>query len=253
MKNKRGSHIGVILSFAIFILFIIFFYTTIQPAFSTSGRNQILLNYLNIKLTDKISTPLDTITIKINDIDGNINKDCVNLENFLDELDIHPVHSVATNKTRQKYIVNMSGSNIEITEPGSDSDFDVRFLKIYNSSAFDETSVYDGNPEGDCITYSISGSNNYTIGNIKTESMIFERKIKETLSDYIEDYDALKDDMGISNTDEFGFSFTYLNGTTIETEKEIPSSINVYVEEIPVIYMSEDLNQEIGYLRIRVW
>ena len=36
MENKKGSHVGMILSFALFITFVVFIYTIVNPTINTS-------------------------------------------------------------------------------------------------------------------------------------------------------------------------------------------------------------------------
>ena len=60
--NKRGSHVGVILSFAIFITFMVFLYFIIEPAIRIQGDKQNILDNLERELLEKFSANLTTYT-----------------------------------------------------------------------------------------------------------------------------------------------------------------------------------------------
>ncbi|MEK6842516.1 MAG: hypothetical protein AABX84_01775, partial [Nanoarchaeota archaeon] len=54
MKIKRGAtHIGFVLSFVIFIMFIIFMFSAIEPFLKTQASKQSLLDYLRFSLVDE--------------------------------------------------------------------------------------------------------------------------------------------------------------------------------------------------------
>jgi len=63
--SKRGSHVGFILSFVIFVLFILFLYTTIQPAIKIQKEKTLFIDYLKDVLVENFTVNLTTMTIKM--------------------------------------------------------------------------------------------------------------------------------------------------------------------------------------------
>ena len=66
MKNKRGSHVGIVLSFVIFVTFLAFLYTIIEPTIKIQQDKESLLNYLKIELMETFSADLTSTSITIN-------------------------------------------------------------------------------------------------------------------------------------------------------------------------------------------
>src|SRR3989338_4723442 len=67
MIGKRGSHVGVMLSFVIFVTLLIFLYSAIQPLTKTKKEKQSLLDFLKVELIKKFSADLTTVTISVDD------------------------------------------------------------------------------------------------------------------------------------------------------------------------------------------
>ena len=80
--EKRGSHVGVMLSFVIFLTFFIFLYTIIEPVIRTQEDKQALSDYLGTELIKMSFANMTTFSIKINE-DINQNKDCIKLKKML--------------------------------------------------------------------------------------------------------------------------------------------------------------------------
>ncbi|KKL09843.1 hypothetical protein LCGC14_2561830, partial [marine sediment metagenome] len=80
-KNRKGSHVGVVLSFMIFIAFLIFLYPLlIKPAIEANKSNQYLLDDLKTKLTEEVSAELTVSSVEAN---IGTNQNCIELNNFI--------------------------------------------------------------------------------------------------------------------------------------------------------------------------
>ena len=64
-RNKLGSHVGMIISFVIFITFIVFLYTVVKPAITTGEDKQTILSALEMQILENISANLTTATVQI--------------------------------------------------------------------------------------------------------------------------------------------------------------------------------------------
>lgn len=239
--NKRGSHVGVVLSFVIFVTFLIFVYSIMQPATRIQKDKESLLDYLRIELIERFSANLTSVTITIN---GDIPNKCIKLKNLTEETGIDS-RLIVKNESGDISQANISESdNRDLL---IDRVADEKFFRLYHSEEFDEL--------GEVITSCRSlqkEEGDYMVGLIRKDKYIFEKKIIELINEYETDYENLKDDLNVAPGTEFGFSFTYNNETMIGTGgKKI--STNVYSKEIPIQYIDENKNILSGFITINVW
>ena len=235
LKSKKGSHIEVVLSFIIFIGFLIFLYPIlIEPAINIKKDNQYLLDNLEIKLIENISSDLTILSINI---DNNSSQNCIRLNNLISDSEINSRIVVKNNpeETQTSYALE---NDLEIVRNSVE---DV-FFKIYYSEEFKEL---DNTGENPC------NPENYTVGLVRTNEYVFETKIISLIEEYESNYEKLKERLELPSKNEFDFSFVYNNKTTIGIIKEI--STNVYAEEIPVQYVNKDGNILLGNIIIRIW
>ena len=235
--EKTGSHVGVVLSFVIFITFIIFLYVIIQPTIKQGGK-QNFIEHIKGEIIERISTDLTSISVTMNAGP----QTCVELRDFFTITEISDRVIV---KNDAGSVLNALKNGNSLFVPKNSNDF---FIKIHESEEFDVIADGTINP---CQPLS-EGSSGYTIGLVKTNKQIFETKIIKLISDYKNDYETLKEMLGVAPGDEFGFSFTYSNENIIKTEEK-NISVSVYVSEIPIQYISKNAAREQGSLNIKAW
>jgi hypothetical protein len=240
MKCKRGSHVGIVLSFIIFVTFMFFLYTTMEPAIRIKEDKQFILSYLKIELIEKLSGSLTSITLII---EKDINQNCIELENFLDGTMINKKLIVKNNL--EKVLESKSLEDNLFVDRGDDQ---VDFFKIRVSEEFEE--IEEGEMEN-CKKLK-EDNEGYKIGSIKINKYLFETKIIELKENYDSNYDSIKKDFNISAGNEFGFDFIYKNGTIVGTEIR-EAKRDIYIEEIPVQYVDKEANILPGVIRIKVW
>lgn len=248
IKNKRGSHIGVIISFVIFIGLIVFIYTILRPAVSSNqSGGGTLANQLKLSLESNMSGNLTEISVY-----ADSTSDCVNLSDFVSYAGLEsPPHIIVKSKTGSDFSSNISSSNSNDLYVIKSSDPSSKFLYIYDSPEFNQT--LSGTP-GSCSNLAYGGgSGDYTIGQVKTNSYIFESSILKLIKDYDNNYYALRSYFGVTGGDNFGFNFIYDNGTSTETQSNIPSTANVYSQYFTIEYVNVNGNIESGNLIIKVW
>ena len=66
-ENCKGSHVGMILSFVIFVGFLFFVFTILQPKLNFSGNKQDFLDYLELELIKNVSANFSIANININE------------------------------------------------------------------------------------------------------------------------------------------------------------------------------------------
>jgi len=244
MLNKRGSHVGVVLSFTVFIVFLVFLYSVIEPTIKIDKSRQAVLDFLKDKLIDDLSADYTIVTLSINDSlieNGDLDdEECVSIEqipgtnglNFIVKDDgNNPVNS------------NLNSGKLEI-----DITQNSEFFKIYYSE--EEFSQQSPSP-GNCLGLS-EEDNDYNLL-VRTRNDIIMTKVSELLVGYQNDYGSLKNDLGVTPGVEFGFTMKYEDDSEDSTNDNPPETTNVYVEEVPVQYVDSEANIKSGFINIRVW
>jgi hypothetical protein len=228
----------MVLSFVVFVTFVVFLYTIIEPSFETDRDQQTLLNSLETSLIDMFS---DDLTTQITSIDESYSPgtSCIsipvvsgteNMNAIVKDEDNNITDSV---KTSSSFKIAFSGQTF--------------FKVLYSNESF----VSSGASLGSCASPDES-SGEYSVGFTRTKEYIFENKILEAMTAYEEDYDDLKESLNIQNGGEFEFSFVNSSGGIVGTlQKNV--SISVYAEEIPIQYINTTADISSGFLNIRVW
>lgn len=236
-KNRKGTHVEVVISFIIFIVFVVFIFAASKPSITKQQDKSNLLDSLEYGLIEELSSEVKTITVYI----PSPTEDCLTLDNSMSSLDIE----------EQIIIKDSSGNILENSRVHRNGDFisisgltaDETFFKIYYSSEFDSS----------ISTGSSCDSAGEEIGLVKTDNYVFQEIIQETMN---QDYSQLKENLNVPEEMDFTFGIILSNGTLIEKshpELESEVSTDIYVKDIHVKYI--DLNGEInsGYLKIKIW
>lgn len=244
MSQRKGTHVGVVISFVIFVTFLVFLYSITQPAIKTRANEQNLLNYLTDDLIVLISGDMTTVSVGIN---GPVLNPCLKLNSLITrtEVDTNIIVKNDSGDSFDSYLIG-SASDLGLLIDGTGSG--TTFFKVRVAEEFTPISSDTGLPGCGTLT-EVSG---YTIGSIRTDEYIFESKIKDLIERYRNDYIGTKKSLNMSTKNDFGFSFTYSNGTTIKTQ-EVNVSAVIYAEEVPVQYIDTAANITSGILNIKLW
>lgn len=240
--NKKGSHVGFVLSFVIFVTFIIFLYSITSPVTRVETGKQDLLNNLEKSLSRELFQE-DITTASISLDDSYILSNGAGCIEIGDIAGLENVNSVAKNETNYKF------DSLFNVKTKIDWDGRSKFIKIFYSEELPQDAY---NPSG-CSAV-VQGSD-YTLGQVITQAYTFESKVIN-ISNYInsgrENYTKIKEALLIPSGDEFGFKFRNASENEIGTE-EGDITANVYVREIPIQYIDEEANIKPGFLSIKVW
>lgn len=240
--NKRGSHVGMILSLVIFVTFLIFLYTTLEPIIKVQKDKQALLDYLKVELTERFSSNLTTASIGIN---KTAPQTCIILDDFVKDTEMSLKLIVKDDLTGQilKANVSQTGNDLFIIKQETDV-----FFKVYDSPKFEELEKVM-EIQGCKL---LENEKDYTIGLIRTNKYLFESNIINLIDEYNSRYIDLKEELKIPLGSGFGFSFIYSNGTIIKTEEKNVST-NVYAQETPIRYVDDQANINSGFISIKTW
>jgi hypothetical protein len=242
-KNRRGSHVGMILSFVIFITFVVFLFAVFKPAVGQGENKQTTLQDIESRIELNVSANFTSTSVQINS-SKNPGTGCIKLQNFLIFTEMNSPHIIVKDETQalQSGYFGM-GSDfgmlaIDRSNPGS------LFFRVYYSPEFEEI----GSTYGTCDQVN---EGDYEISLTVRGRYIFEKNMYLLIDSYANDYESLKKELNVPAGNEFGFGFTQSNGTKIEaggTGKQ-----NVYSEEIPVQYIDNNANILSGFINVKVW
>lgn len=242
MKNKNGSHVGIILSFVIFVTFTIFIYSILEPGLRSQREKQSLLEYLKEEINQEISANLTTATLSITKV-SNPSDECIEFENFINLTEMNPPNIIVKNESFIVYPAKVSAdsNHLRIIRENTGS----TFFKVYNSPEFN--TIEEHTDTCKTLKYELE---QYNIGLIRTEIYFFESRIISLTEEYKDDYENLKERLEMPS--EFDFSFVYDNGTIIKTSDKDPST-DVYATEFPIQYIDKNASIRFGFINLRVW
>ena len=246
--KKRGTHVGVIISFAIFITFMLFLVIILEPAIRTQQNREIYLDHLKLALDQRFIGELNTLTLNVSIESG---QDCISLKDIVDPIEeegMDITHLIIKNELDE--ILNYTDKNKDL-QVGTGSSYR-GFLKVYYSENFNTSYCQT---EQECGLIGCSPQNDYTIKVIKIYNETFEPKINEIIQWYMDNYDELKSDLKIPPGLEFEFGIEFENseGYIVEASQSVPSNKNIYVQETPILYIDQWGNYKPGTLTLKVW
>ena len=244
-RNRSGSHVGMILSFVIFITFVVFLYSVIRPAVATGEDKKTTLSYIEKKVEGNTSAVLATITVKIQD-SKNPTENCVKLEKFF-VYSLVSAHLIVENETKNWQDAYYDPANDFDDLRINRKDRNNLFFKIYYSPEFDKLQTTAINP---CTLVHYLAD--YNITSVVSGSYVFEKRIYELVDYYQNDYEKLRDAFNVPSGTEFGLGFTQSNGTKI-TIGNAPKSVSVYAGETPIQYIDDNANIQSGFINVKVW
>ena len=229
MKNKKGSHVGMVLSFSMFIIFLIFVYTIVGSPINSKKQNENIFENIQKEIIKEISDLV--YTSRIYDVDNA--GGCINISNPENEF---PNPVVIVKNESEEIGSEISGDWTLI--PGG-----IGFMKVYYSNDFFIN------------TTSFSGTNcvSIEIDSISNEERILEKKIILLLNGIKENYSIVKNDFGISNNVDFNLQFEYSNGTILESTEFGELKREIFATKMPINYLDIYANEKIGSLIIRTW
>lgn len=252
--KKRGSHVGMMLSFLIFITFVVFLYGVVRPTLNTGQDKKSLVQYIETQMIHNTSSNLTATSIKIKENKAQ-DKLCIQFQNLLSFSEISMIpYPIITKDENQNIMPSYVTGNLQVPDLLVNRDNKEKlFFKVFSSPEFEKLS---NKPNGlSCTTKKYTGTvEEYEIGSIIINRYIFEKNIEDFKTAYDTDYEELKQYLKIPPGSEFEFIFKKYDGTTIVPEdKEMVKLSGVYAEEIPIQYVDNQANIQSGFISIAVW
>lgn len=218
VARKAQGHIEIILSFVIFVGFLIFMLFFLNPLSKTR---------------EKVSVINDLQEIVLNKVQSDVGKLSV-ITSVPDPLPPgNP--GLCYNFNENNYLATDYIESVEVPS---------RKYIVYFCENFKSIISPNKNP--------ICPLTNYHLGIYSEEKMIVKEKIGELITDYNTDYESLK--VSLKTTDDFSFSFKEIGGSgELSVSKEVPASIEVESRDFPVRVIDENAVIKDYIFNIRAW
>ena len=241
--NKGGiSHIEVMLSFLIFIGFVIFalyFFSPIQ----TSRLVESSLSYAFREVKINVSVELESYSVSLNLTSVIVDTIAVNLSNSL----------VNANVRAENYLETVVPSMRDSNNPNiiyfewADTNYGSGkgFVIIKLSEDFEPYSGTVNSTAVDEDLYGIASSN--------TVKLISEKRILALKDLYIGDYVSLKERFNLPGRVGFGFGLVFDENDKIEAQEEVPKGVEVFSDSERVEVLRTNGNIEFADLIVEIW
>lgn len=205
--QKRGlSHIEVIVSFVLFLGFIIFALIFFNPLDTTRVVDSSLF-YAMDEVSDNISVSLISYSVDLKNAGGNVVAIPINNpEGYKVRVETNSGNRLPAKYENGNVLVNKGANN---------------FLVVKFSEVFDESEsvgvVNQPLSEGDFVLSSSSSSKVWS-----------EKRASELKAAYDQNYLNLKKEFNIPGRVEFGFIFQMIDEDEIVSKQEIPDGLDVF-------------------------
>lgn len=243
MKNKKGSHIGFVISFIVFATFIVFMYILLNPSITKEREKNYILEYVESNLVSNASSEITSVTINVDESSGS--HDCINIQNI-------PEATIPSEMRDNLIIKNSDGESLDYEEQGNGLEIETgtNFIGVLNV-------YYSEDIIGNQISLGGCDPKPTTTGAIKTSTELFESGFSQLKSDYENDYSGFKVKIGIPEGTDFNF-YVYDSERSeppiISAEnQEAPTDRSVYVDEFPIQYIGENGGTAFGFLVVQVF
>ena len=227
---KRGlSHIEFVLSFIIFIAFILFAFIFFNP-FHSGRTLKSTLDYSWLEVTQKTNDEIETYSVSID-------------PTMTNSIAIEIPDTNGYNAT----VEDIDGSVIDAYLKNGAVYFEKPqdgFVKIKYSKVF---------PNGLTRTGTILDDDNYYISSSKSEELYFEKLFLELNDTYFSNYSSLKKDFNLPNRVEFGFVVKFKDNFEIISLNEIPEGYEVLSKGDRVEIIRNSGKREYADIRVLVW
>jgi hypothetical protein len=229
MKNQKGvSGIEMIISFTLFITFVLFIFTYMSPLSMPASR--ALLNDLENSVMENASVNVNTTGFAINTL---IDKPCFSIDENL----------------AGKFITDSKGNEISSNQQKNITYSGEKFYYINSAGiAGNYTPLNAG-----CVK--LSKGAGYSLSVERAEKIYYNKSLANMKILYDNNYSRLKSDLKFPAGSDFSIIVLDSNQQEIISMKKTAPRVNVLSKEFPAEILSDENGIKIikGYVRLLVW
>lgn len=248
--NKRGlNHIEIMLSFLIFIGFVVFALYFFSP-FQTSKLVETSIDYAFREIIKNTTTEIDTYSVKM-DLTGQSGQLRIKDEDL--GIDIG---------TKNLIFKNNTGSLIDSSIQSGTGGPSIKWI------VFDSTSVINSMDPTNSIAIfllneefpvgTINGGtqlsrDKITILSSDKEKYLSEKKFLALNNSYYANYQGVKEHFNFPSRANFEFTLKFDSNDLIETKRNIPEGVEIYTDTQRVEVFRIDRTTKFADLIVKVW
>ncbi|MEA3414257.1 MAG: hypothetical protein U9Q99_01900 [Nanoarchaeota archaeon] len=225
-KNTKGSHVGIVLSFTIFITFLVFTYAILGPIIVKDGERGNSLNELENLIKEEISKNVFSIRL----YDSSSAGGCISID------------KPSNNFENESFIV-LNSSETELNSAIESTKLLIESGNNFIKGYFSEDIFEDTNA-------SLSGCTATNYDSILNETKIVEKKILEIIYQSVYNYSSFQEKLGVNY--EFEILFDYKNGTIIG-ERKGDIKEDIFAKTLNIEYLDLKAKKKIGDIILRIW
>jgi len=230
--NKKGSQTDMIISFALFIVSLIFIYAIIGSPIKFPSQKQTSLNLLknNVLLASESNFIVERIHSN--------NSNCIQTTlptSFNGIL----TNSAITTGGNLALSCSINSGNLQINS------FDGEVKAYYPSNEFDSSIS--------CSTSSLGSCVNIEPSSIIYETLYTQKKIMKIVNQSENNNTLYGSVLGVSNSDNYNIMFIYQNGTTIGKQINNKIKTSIYSSDVQINYLSLLGKEERGVYILQLW
>ena len=234
IKNKKGAgHVEMIISFVIFLSFIVFILIVFNPF--RKPQTGPSLDIIETKILNYVSTNLTVFSVRINSSAyGDINSESCFIVNYTMDNNL-------IIKDEQESIISGKIENTELYFENSGE-----FYRVYLSEELQEN-----DPGSSCHKIN---KGNYTIGATRVYNKVSSSKLDGFFQEYNSGengYSQLKQNLSI--TDDFNVIITSGGNIIYEARRYKPEAIDIIAKDVPIEILDENANLNPVIMNIQVW
>ncbi len=220
-EKKAVSHVEMMISFAIFIIFISLFFIFFNPFKRATVSNESLLDAVDFGIRKNATVDFTTSSLAINEdaYDG-LTEDCLEVEGVSER---NVIVKNETSIVDSKVIA--AGRRLRIKKSG-------RFYYIYHSLG-----LRHGSSVEPCEKINEA---NYTFGVTKTRGIPTLGFLAELNKTYWENYDQLKDEFNFPKSKDFGFVIRNESDDILfDSSRKTLKAFDVMTRQVPLEIINE--------------
>lgn len=235
-NKKAVGHVETVLSFVIFIGFLLFLFTIFNPI--SGSKDSGVVDSVILKMGEQLTTKVNSMSINLNDSINN----CFSIE-LIEDLKCVSGEIIVKDKDGNMVKADVRITGIQIENSGLN-----KFYTIYCSKEL------IGNSISGCD--SITEGNNYTLGIIVERNPWSEKKISDFVVSYTDDYNGLRTQI-VPQGNDFRFFIWDLNdldGTALfEASRKTSLGTRIDSKTIGIGVLDNKANITQRTLNIQVW
>ena len=229
--GKRGlTHVEMILSFVIFVGFLIFALIFFNPT-DVDRLLDSSLFYAVDEITSNVSVEIESFYVEIgyNGFEDFIAVPFENPNNWKVKVEDYDGKELNSNFLLGHVLFEWEGND---------------FVQVI----FSEDLV-----NGDVQNAFNLDPDNYTIASSDSRSIISEKRLKGIIENYQADYESLREDFNLPRRVDFAFSLSFAPGDKIFAEKSIPENLEVVAEQDRIEVLREDGGIVFADYIVKIW